>query len=105
MNLVKKIMLTLALLMCVTTSMGTITASASTMDEAVITQQDENYTPLYTTAPDSSLKEYSQSDYSSKDYRLFYTQTTLLALIAGYLILFKYKGINRDKERMHKRKK
>lgn len=73
-----------------------VTVSASTGDEAVISAQDDKYTPLYTTSPDSSLKDYTSSDLSTADYRLFYTQTTFLALIAGYLILFKVKGIKRD---------
>lgn len=79
------------------------TVSASSVDEAVISSQDDKYTPLYTVSPDSSLKDYDSPNFSSKDYALFYTQTTLLALIAGYLILFKVKGINHD-EKMHRRK-
>ena len=80
-----------------------VTVSASSIDEAVISSQDDKYTPLYTVSPDSSLKDYDSPNFSSKDYALFYTQTTLLALIAGYLILFKVKGINHD-EKMHRRK-
>ena len=80
-----------------------LTVSASSVDEAVISSQDDKYTPLYTVSPDSLLKDYDSPDFSSKDYALFYTQTTLLALIAGYLILFKVKGINHD-EKMHGRK-
>lgn len=76
-----------------------VSVSASTTDEAVISLQDNKYTPLYTTSPDSSLKNYSSGDMSSEDYRLFYTQTTFLALIAGYLILFKVKGIKREDKR------
>lgn len=80
-----------------------LTASASSVDEAIISSQDDKYVPLYTVSPDSSLKDYDSPDFSSKDYALFYTQTTFLALIAGYLILFKVKGINHD-EKMHSRK-
>ena len=40
---------------------------------------------------------------SSGDYALFYTQTTFLALLAGYLIIFKVKG-TKTKEKMHGRK-
>lgn len=80
-----------------------VTVSASSIDEAVISSQDDKYTPLYTVSPDSSLKDHDSADFSSKDYALFYTQTTFLALIAGYLILFKVKGINPD-EKMHGRK-
>ena len=72
---------------------------------AVLSQQDDKYVPLYTTAPDSSFENYTASSTATKrDYALFYTQTTLLALIAGYLVLFKVKGINHD-EKMHRRKK
>ena len=80
-----------------------VTVSASSIDEAVISSQDDKYVPLYTVSPDSSLKDYNSPDFSSKDSALFYTQTTLLALIAGYLIMFKVKGINQD-EKMHGRK-
>ena len=79
------------------------TVSASSIDEAVISSQDDKYVPLYTVSSDSSLKDYDSPDFSSKDYALFYTQTTFLALIAGYLILFKVKGIKHD-EKMHSRK-
>ncbi|WP_293974025.1 hypothetical protein [uncultured Ruminococcus sp.] len=80
-----------------------VTVSASSIDEAVISSQDDKYVPLHTISPDSSLKDYNSPDFSSKDSALFYTQTTLLALIADYLILFKVKGINHD-EKMHRRK-
>lgn len=80
-----------------------VTVSASSIDEAVISSQDDKYVPLYTISPDSSLKDYDSPDFSSKDYALFYTQTTFLALIAGYLILFKVKGIKHD-EKMQSRK-
>ena len=79
------------------------TVSASSIDEAVISSQDDKYVPLYTVSPDSSLKDYNSPDFSSKDSAIFYTQTTFLALIAGYLILFKVKGIKHD-EKMHGRK-
>lgn len=41
------------------------------------------------------------SEGSQRDYALFYTQTTLLALVAGYLIIFKLRCINPEKEKMH----
>lgn len=92
-------------LICLTLlfSCTAVTVSASSIDEAVISSQDDKYTPLYTVSPDSSLKDHDSADFSNKDYALFYTQTTFLALIAGYLILFKVKGINHD-EKMHGRK-
>lgn len=79
-----------------------VTVSASSIDEALISSQDDKYVPLYTVSPDSLLKDYNSPNFSSKDSALFYTQTSLLALIAGYLILFKAKGINHD-EKMHGR--
>ena len=79
------------------------TASAASPDEAVIISQQDELTPLYTTAPDSSLKD--NSNRMSRDEGiLFYTQTTALALIAGYLILFKVKGIPHG-EKMHRRRR
>jgi hypothetical protein len=80
-------------------------ANADTIDEAVLSGADDRYVPLYTTAPDSSLKSYS-SDTSSahQNYQLYYVQTTLLALIAGYLILFKARGIDHS-QKMHRRGK
>lgn len=94
------------ILICLTAifSIGAVSANAATGDEAVISAQDDKYVPLYTKSPDSSLKNHESTDFSSKDYALFYTQTTFLALIAGYLILFKVKGINHA-EKMHRRKR
>ena len=74
---------------------------AATPDEAVLISQQDDLTPLYTTAPDSSLRDYSA--YMTEEQSIFfYTQTTALALVAGYLILFKVKGI-RNTEKMHRR--
>lgn len=81
-----------------------VSAYAETSDEAVISSQNDSFVPLYTTSPDSSLKNHSSVSFiSNEDYPLFYAQTTALALIAGYLILFKVKGISHD-EKMHRRK-
>lgn len=93
-------------LICLTVlfSCTAATVSASSVDEAVISSQDDKYTPLYTVSPDNSLKDYDSPNFSSKNSALFYTQTTFLALIAGYLILFKVKGIKHD-EKMHGRKR
>ena len=90
------------ILICVTMmlSCNSVAVSASSVDEAVISSQDDKYVPLYTVSPDSSLKDKNSPDFSSMDSALFYTQTTLLALVAGYLILFKAKGISHD-EKMH----
>ncbi len=86
-----------AIIICIS-SIFFVSAESSTIDEAVISQADDRYVPLYTKSPDSSIKNHSASEFSSKDYQLFYTQTTLLALIAGYLILFKAKGLHNKKK-------
>ena len=77
--------------------------SAATKDEAIITSQDGEYEPLYTLPPQSAQNSDINTETSRRDYALFYTQTTFLALLAGYLILFKIKGINHG-EKMHKRR-
>lgn len=103
-SLKKSIIALLFAVVCLT-SIFCVNVSASSIDEAVISAQDDKYTPLYTKAPDSSLRDYSTVDEAtSRNYQLFYVQTTVLALIAGYLIIFKVKGINHD-EKMHRRKK
>lgn len=43
----------------------------------------------------------SSTEASHGNYALFYTQTTFLALVAGYLIVFKLRCINPEKEKMH----
>lgn len=99
----KKVLSVIFICLTLLFTSAVVTVSASSVDEVVLSSQDDKYVPLYTVSPDSSLKEHTSTDFSSKDYALFYTQTTLLALIAGYLILFKIKGINHD-EKMHSRK-
>ena len=99
----KKVFSVILICLILLFSCTAVTVSASSIDEAVISSQDDKYVPLHTISPDSSLKDYNSPDFSSKNSALFYTQTTLLALIAGYLILFKVKGINHD-EKMHRRK-
>lgn len=77
--------------------------SAETADSDSVILQDSDFVPLYTTSPDSTLKDHS--NYMTTDEGiLFYTQTTLLALIAGYLIVFKVRCIPKG-EKMHRRKK
>ena len=56
----------------------------------------ETVSPHETVPPKNDLFQLD-----SKGYALFYTQTTIFALIAGYLILFKVKGIPKH-EKMHK---
>lgn len=91
------------LISCMIICFSAVNTFASTSDEVYISSQDDKYKPLYTTSPDSSLKDHSSNSWSSKDYELFYTQTTFLALVAGYLILFKVKGLKSD-EKLHRRR-
>ncbi len=91
--------ISISLLLCVTIS----PAFAATKDEAIISGQEEDYEPLYTLPPESAQSSDINAETSRRDYALFYTQTTFLALLAGYLILFKIKGINHG-EKMHKRR-
>ena len=101
----KSILALLFAVVCLSSFFCINVSAVSSIDEAVISAQDDKYTPLYTKAPDSSLRDYSTADEAaSRNYQLFYVQTTVLALIAGYLIIFKIKGINHD-EKMHRRKK
>lgn len=95
------IMLTALLMLC-----GVSQVSAETVpnDSKIISQQ-KDFVPQYTVSPDSSLKEHhGMFSFSSGDYALFYTETTVLALIAGYLILFKVRGIPAH-EKMHGKRK
>lgn len=83
--------------------LSSVSAFAASPDEAVMIARQDDLTPLYTTAPDSSLRDYS--NYMTVDQGiLFYTQTTALSLVAGYLILFKVKGIPHG-EKMHRRRR
>lgn len=83
-------------------SVSTVCA-VSSPDESVLTAQDDRFQP-YTIAPNDgeAMDISSEEDNTSKSYELFYTQTTFLALLAGYLILFKVKGIDHS-EKMHRR--
>lgn len=78
-------------------------SAVSTPDEYIISIADDKYTPLYTTSPDATDKSLDNFKASARDNALTATQTTFLALIAGYLILFKSKGIDHS-EKMHRRK-
>lgn len=68
-----------------------------------VISQGQDFVPLYTTAPDSTMKNHS-NDMTMEQGVFFYTQTTFLALIAGYLIIFKIKCIPKG-EKMHRRRK
>ncbi len=97
MRLFKKTLLTTLLFSIIFTCFTLPCVNASSPDEAVITAQDDKFVPLYTVAPDSTYKgDISDTD-SKMNYQLFYTQTTFLALIAGYLIVFKVKCLNTAK--------
>lgn len=102
MKIAKKMLIIIfsVLLICFSISIANA-KTESTNDESVISAQQDSLTPLYTKAADSSTKNYPTDKHSVRDYQLFYTQTTFLALIAGYLIIFKVKGVNLKKEKMH----
>ena len=80
----------------VTMLISSITANTATIDEAVISPQSEELAP-YTTPIENSFEEYKTYEMTARDYRVFYTQTTFLALLAGYLILVKTK-IKKNKD-------
>lgn len=84
-------------------SVSTVCA-ASSPDQSILTAEDK-FEPLYTVSPENSAlsSDFSDSDTFSKNYTLFYTQTTFLALLAGYLIIYKIKGIDHS-QKMHLRK-
>ncbi len=103
MKFFKKTLLLTALFMVLFSCFTLPFASASTIDEAVISSQDDRFVPLYTTAPDSTYKGDLNNIDNSMNYQLFYTQTTFLALIAGYLIVFKARCLNKG-EKMHRRR-
>lgn len=79
----------------------TATVGCFAENDSYITNNGD-FTPIYTTSPDSSLKQTSKM--SKGESNLFYTQTTCIALFVGYLILFKVKGIDHS-EKMHRRNK
>lgn len=95
--------LLISLLVCTMLLFFVPAVSAETADSDSVIRQDSEYVPLFTTSPDSSLKDHSNT-MTSEQSVFFYTQTTLLALIAGYLIVFKVRCIPKG-ERMHRRKK
>lgn len=78
-------------------------SAASSPDEAVISGNYDGIEPIPTEKPEDKPVKHGKGFSSSGDYALFYTQTTFLALLAGYLIIFKVKG-TKTKEKMHRRK-
>lgn len=103
----KKLLVTVFLVVeCI--FMSTMLCSAEELAGAEIIAQDDNFVPQFTTAPDSSLKEHHQLlSFNDEQAAVFYTQTTALALIAGYLILFKVKGIGNQyaREKFHRKRR
>ena len=93
------ITLLMAVLMTFSSAFCVSVSAASSPDEAVISG---NYEPIPTEKPEDKPVKHGKG-FSSGDYALFYTQTTFLALLAGYLIIFKVKG-TKTKEKMHRRK-
>lgn len=98
-KIVSIFIISVSLMFCITA----LPVFAATSDEAIITSQDGEYEPLYTLPSDNAQNSDIDTETSRRDYALFYTQTTFLALLAGYLILFKAKGINHS-EKMHRRR-
>lgn len=78
--------------------------AVSSPDQSVLIAAEDKYEPLYTIPTENSLSSSEFSDFNadSKKYALFYTQTTFLALLAGYLIIYKIKGIDHS-QKMHRR--
>lgn len=102
-TLKKNFVVILSVVICIF-SVSTV-CSASSPDQSILTVEDDKYEPLYTVSPENRAlsSDFSDSDTFSKNYTLFYTQTTFLALLAGYLIIYKVKGIDHS-QKMHIRK-
>lgn len=103
----KKTKFLITLLMTVLMSFSSVfcvsVSAASSPDEAVISENYDSIKPIPTEKPADKPVKHGKGFSSSGDYALFYTQTTFLALLAGYLIIFKVKG-TKTKEKMHRRK-
>ena len=102
----KKTKFLITLLIAVLVSFSSVfcvsVSAASSPDEAVISGNYDSIEPIPTEKPEDKPVKHGKG-FSSEDYALFYTQTTLLALLAGYLSIFKVKG-TKTKEKMHRRK-
>jgi len=94
--------LLMAVLMAFSSAFCVSVSAASSPDEAVISGNYDGIEPIPTEKPEDKPVKLGKV-FSSGDYALFYTQTTFLALLAGYLIIFKAKG-TKTKEKMHGRK-
>lgn len=104
MNKVKRLLLVIISVILCIISVADVCA-VSSPDQSVLTAADDKFEPLYTTSPDDGItsSDFLSTDNTSKNYTLFYTQTTFLALLAGYLIIFKVKGIDHS-QKMHRSK-
>lgn len=104
MNIIKRLLLVIISAIICIFSVADVCA-VSSPDQSILTAADDKYEPLYTTSPNSntSSMNFSNNDSTSKNYTLFYTQTTFLALLAGYLVIFKVKGIDHS-QKMHRHK-
>lgn len=91
------ITLLMAVLMTFSSAFCVSVSAASSPDEAVISGNYDGIEPIPTEKPEDKPVKHGKG-FSSEDYALFYTQTTFLALLAGYLIIFKVKG-TKTKER------
>lgn len=94
----------LSVALCFSFSYSAYCAVSSSPDEAVLAPADSEYIPLYTKSPDSISGEIGDFESHTRESNLSYVQPAVLALIVGYLILFKKKGIN-NTEKLHRRKK
>ena len=97
----KKLLVTVMSAVMLLSFVPGVSAAKKAESDSVITQ-DSDFVPLYTTSPDSSLKDHS-NNMTAEQSVFFYTQTTFLALLAGYLIIFKVRCIPKG-EKMHRRK-
>lgn len=104
MNFLKRFTILIISALIFTFSVSTVCA-ASSPDQSVLSAADDKYEPLYTISSDNddNYANLLNAEKKSKNYELFYTQTTFLALIAGYLILLKVKGIDHS-QKMHGRR-
>ncbi len=99
--MLKRIIITILSVLMLLTFIPNVSAAGQADSDSVITQ-DGDFVPMFTTSPDSSLKD--RSNYMTAEQSVFfYTQTTFLALLAGYLIVFKVRCIPKG-EKMHRRK-
>ena len=97
----KRLFVTLFIALTALFSALPVSAATAPADDEIVSR-DDGFVPEYTLNPDPSLKEHGGFELSRGDAVLFYTETTALALLAGYLILFKAKGIPKH-EKMHRR--